>query len=84
MTLAQKRKKAQKSLSSIATPLLLQTWLNMVSAISTEFSEALEGIYCGREGRVHVPLNGEYSGVWLDFGWYTVQSNPKVEYAYVS
>lgn len=55
----------------------LQGWLDEASKI---FGDAVEGIYCGREGRIHVEVG---SGLYLTMGWYTVNT-PKVEYAYVS
>jgi hypothetical protein len=76
---AQKRKTFQKALENIKAT-SLQDWLDEASQISPEFSKALEGIYCGREGRIHEEL---CDGIYITMGWYTVNT-PKVEYAYVS
>jgi hypothetical protein len=59
----------------------LQPWLAEASKISPEFSTALEGIYCGREGKIKEEL---CDGIYIVMGWYTISDNPKVEYAYVS
>lgn len=59
----------------------LQPWLDEASKISPEFSTALEGIYCGREGTIKEEL---CDGIYIIMGWYTVSDKPKVEYAYVS
>ena len=60
----------------------LEQWLKQASEIDPRLNEALEGIYCGREGRIHEQL-GE-SNIWLTMGWNTVLNTPKVEYAYFS
>jgi hypothetical protein len=65
----------------------LPEWLKAVSNLHDDLSTALEGIYCGTEGKVHEPLAGEFEGLYLDFGWYkdpNAEGSPKVEYAYVS
>lgn len=71
-------------LSSLGTNLPLQTWLDKASDLSPSIAEALEGIYCGRDGRIHEEVKGLERPVWLTMGWYTVDSTPKVEYAYFS
>jgi hypothetical protein len=62
----------------------LSDWLDAAASISKEMVEAVEGIYCGREGRIHVQLTGDYNKCWITMGWHTVANTPKVEYAYVS
>ena len=80
-SLQSKRTRLNKELSKIKN-MELQSWLNEVSKIEG-LSDALEGIYCGREGRVKAELSGCYRGLWITFGWYTVIA-PKIEFAYVS
>jgi hypothetical protein len=82
MKLAQKRKQANQLLSTIKVK-NLQDWLDEAARLPG-LEDALEGIFCGREGKIHEPLTGEYEGLYISMGWYTVSSNPKVEYAYVS
>jgi len=62
----------------------LQEWINETSQIKPELNLALEGIYCGKEGKIHEPLTGECEGLYITMGWYTVTDTPKVEYAYIS
>lgn len=83
MTKTQKVNKLNKALSKIELK-GLQNWLNYASEIHPSMKTALEGIYCGREGRIHVPLDDFYTGCYLTMGWYCVSSDPRVEYAYVS
>jgi hypothetical protein len=80
MSRSQTRKHFQKQLHGVKST-ELQEWLEKVSNISPEFSAAVEGIYCGREGRIHEEL---CDGVYITMGWHTDSTNPKVEYAYVS
>lgn len=82
MTLQQKRNNLNNALGKIQSQ-TLGDWLKEASCICPELSEALEGIYCGREGRIHEKLSGDYDGVYLTMGWYTILT-PKVEYAYIS
>ena len=82
MTLLQKRRFLNKELNEIKNT-VLQDWLNSASKICPEMSEALEGIYCGKSGRIHVELCGDYKGCFLTMGWHTI-IRTKVEYAYVS
>jgi len=87
MTLAQKRRILNKMIDGIPANIFrgsLQDWITYVANIHPDFAVALEGIYCGREGRVHEKLGGKFEGLWLDFGWYTVSDTPRVEYTYVS
>lgn len=55
-------------------------WLEKSKAIIT----IEDGIYCGREGRVKEQIQGVEHEIWLTMGWYTVDTTPKVEYAYLS
>lgn len=57
--------------------------LEEASDICPELSQALEGIYCGREGRIHEELGGFYKGLYITMGWFTINQT-KVEFAYVS
>lgn len=84
MTKAQKRRMYNKLLSRIVHKnrnLTLQEWLDEASKINIEVSAALEGIYCGLEGRVHEEIE---DGLFLTMGWYSVVDVSRVEYAYVS
>ena len=82
MTLQQKRNNLNKALSKINNT-ILNDWLKEASDICPEISEALEGIYCGREGKIHEELGGQFKGIYLTMGWYTIH-HPRVEYAYIS
>ena len=79
MNKTQKRKAFQKALNGVKS-ITLSEWLKEASGISPEFSTALEGIYCGNEGRIHEEL---CDGIFITMGWNTI-TTPKVEYAYVS
>lgn len=83
MTLAKKRRILNNALAKIKNT-TLSDWLKEASSISNEISNALEGIYCGREGRIHVQLPGEFNKLYITMGWYSISNHPKVEYAYVS
>lgn len=63
---------------------VLNDWLKEASDICPELESALEGIYCGEEGRIRESLGGQYEGLWITMGWYTVYKDPKVEYAYIN
>ena len=82
-TKGQKRKELNKKIEAIKWN-KLQNWIDEASNICPEIAASLEGIYCGHEGKIHEPLHGEYEGLYLAMGWYTVYREPKVEYAYVS
>lgn len=82
MTKGQARKKAAKLITQVKQG-PLQEWVNDAAKIEG-FTEALDGIYCGREGSINVELSGEFVGLYLTMGWHTVSDTPKVEYAYVS
>ena len=58
----------------------LTEWLEKSKAII----QIEDGIYCGREGRVNEQVLGVEHEIWLTMGWYTVDTTPKVEYAYLS
>jgi hypothetical protein len=62
----------------------LSEFLAAAAEIHPDLSPALEGIYFGREGKVHEELHGELRGAWLAFGWYAPADRPVVEFAYVS
>jgi hypothetical protein len=55
----------------------LQTWIDRVSAIGPEAAEAVEGIYCGRDGRGSFEFGPRNLIV---VGWH----EGRVEYSYVS
>jgi hypothetical protein len=73
-----------RELNALGTNLPLQTWLEAASAINPSVSEALDGIYCGSDGRIHVEVSNMGHFIWLTMGWHTVLNTPRVEYAYVS
>ena len=55
------------------------TWLKRIEALNEPIlSEAIQGIWCGREGRVTIDLPGSRS--MLCMGWY----NKRVEWSYLS
>lgn len=58
----------------------LQEWLEKSKDIIT----TEDGIYCGREGRVKEQIQNVEHEIWLTMGWYTVDTTPRVEYAYLS
>jgi hypothetical protein len=65
----------------------LQVWLDKMCEAIPAISPSLEGIYCGHKGEVLEELAGEFSGIYLKFGWYKDEysmSKPRVEYAYAS
>jgi hypothetical protein len=82
MTQQQKRNFLNKKLNTIQEK-NLSTWLNRASSICPELSEALDGIYCGEQGRIHQELGVFYSGLYITMGWYKITST-KVEYAYIN
>ena len=57
----------------------LGTFLNRLRALeNSTITEAIEGIWCGREGRVTLDLSG--SNAMLCIGWH----NARVEWSYLS
>ena len=72
-----------RTLAQIPTNCPLQEWLDKASEINPSVAKALEGVYCGREGRIHEAVEGLPREIYLTMGWHTV-STPKVEYAYFS
>jgi hypothetical protein len=57
----------------------LGTWLTRIRTLDVPvLTDAIEGIWCGREGRVTLDLPGSKS--MLCMGWY----NGKVEWSYLS
>lgn len=57
----------------------LSEWLNRIQAINDPLlTEAIEGIWCGRDCRVSLDLPGSKS--MLCVGWY----NGRVEWSYIS
>ncbi len=53
-------------------------WLARIEAIQNQaLSQSIEGIWCGREGRVVIPVSPQSD---LIVGWY----NGKVEYSYLT
>lgn len=78
-TLSQIRKNLNNQLNKIEVK-NLNDWLKEASKIP-ELTTALEGIYCGKEGRIHSKL--EDYNIYITMGWYTVDQTI-VEYCYVS
>jgi hypothetical protein len=61
----------------------LQTFLDEASKLDKQLALALEGIYCGEEGRIHEAVPG--TKWWIAMGWYSrIAGKPIVEYAYLS
>lgn len=56
----------------------LQQWLDRIAAHGGVLAAAVEGIWCGREGRASLEIDGTRS--LLIVGWY----EGRVEFAYVS
>jgi hypothetical protein len=57
----------------------LGAWLNRIRDLNDPLlSDAIEGIWCGKEGRVTLDLPGSKS--MLCMGWY----NSRVEWSYIS
>jgi hypothetical protein len=83
MTPSQQRKKLNNALAKIKSK-VLQDWIDEASDICPELEIALQGIYCGREGRIHEQLPSPYSSCYITMGWHTVANDPKVEFAYIS
>jgi hypothetical protein len=76
-----KQRKAVATLGS--ADLDLNTFLSRLAEVDERFPEMLEGIYCGREGRVceYIPNSTNH----LVFNWYTRENGRcVVEYAYIS
>jgi hypothetical protein len=78
--------KLNKELSKLSTgKTSLQDFINAASELNPGIATALEGIYCGTEGKVHEQIPD--TRYWIAFGWYkdpTSLSPPKVAYAYIS
>lgn len=57
---------------------MLQTWIDRVAAIHPDLATAVEGIYCGTDGRMRegVPNTNKV----LVMGWH----NGRVEFGYLS
>ena len=66
-------------------PLLspLQDWLDAAAKINPSIATALDGIYCGQDGRIHEQIPNLPHDIWLTMGWYTV-TTARVEFAYFS
>lgn len=63
----------------------LSDFIDAAMALDPALAPALEGIYCGTDGKVHEQIPG--TRYFIAFGWYAdpKSSNPpKVEYAYIS
>ena len=73
-----------KLLCKIPSNTPLQEWLDKASELHPSLQKALEGIYCGREGKIHEQLPDFGYDVWITMGWNTVSTTPRVEYAYLS
>ena len=62
----------------------LSKFLELATGLHPEIDRALEGMYCGREGRIAEPCFDNTRT--LAMGWYTVLDNAKcarVEYVYI-
>jgi hypothetical protein len=65
--------KASDGLPSVAA------WLTRIEALNIPMlTDAIEGLWCGRDGEVRIDLPGSRS--MLCMGWY----NKRVEYSYLS
>lgn len=73
-----------KPLCDIPSNTPLQEWLDKASALHPSLAKALDGMYCGHEGRIHEQLPDFGHDVWITMGWNTVADKPRVEYAYLS
>jgi len=80
MALAADRRRLNNLLSKIKTK-NLQEWLSEASKIP-ELASALEGIYCGREGKINEELS--CGKLYISMEWYCIDGPARVEYAYVS
>ena len=57
----------------------ISVWLDRINAINNPaLTEAVDAIWCGREGRETIPMPG--TNAMLCVGWY----NSRVEYSYIS
>ena len=56
----------------------LQSWIERIAAICQPLADAVEGIWCGEEGRASIYV--EALGKTLVVGWY----HGKVEYSYLA
>lgn len=72
-----------KQLANIGSNVALQTWLDEAAKISTYVSAAIEGMYCGHEGKIHEEVIGYNHSIYIIMGWHTV-TTARVEYAYFS
>lgn len=73
-----------RELAKIGNNVPLQEWLDKASEIHPAVAKALEGFYCGPEGKMHDKVPGLEYEIWLDMGWYKVSTVEKVEFAYFS
>lgn len=68
-------------------PMTLRLFLQAMEFLHPAIGEAVQGIYCGREGRTQADITGW--GCALVFGWYVSEqapanTEPHIEYAYLS
>lgn len=70
-------------LAEIGTNVQLQEWLDKAAQIDPGVAKALEGMYCGHDGRIHEPVEGLGHDIYLTMGWHRV-ATVRVEYAYFS
>jgi len=72
-----------RELTGIGANVPLQEWLDKAAKINPNVSKALDGMYCGHEGRIHEQVEGFDYEIYLTMGWHTV-TTARVEYAYFS
>ena len=61
----------------------LSEFLSRLSGLHPDLDAALDGIYCGRDGRVSEPIADW--GRSINFNWYSTEGRKHVvEYAYIS
>jgi hypothetical protein len=72
-----------KQLNAIGTNVPLQQWLDEAAKISKYVATALDGMYCGHDGKINEEVIGYDYPIFITMGWHTV-TTARVEYAYFS